>query len=163
MTRLALLFLVLIAFAGNSVLNRLALVGDGATGALEFAAIRVIAGALTLLILLRLRDRGQDRPRQAPTQSQIAAAGALALYLLGFSLAYLSLPAGLGALILFGGVQITMFAGAVLGGEAVPRARWIGAALAFGGLVYLLWPTGAGAPDRAGALLMAAAALGWGV
>ena len=154
---------VLVAFAGNSVLNRLALVGDGAIGALEFAMIRVLAGALVLALLVRWRDRAEERQRRAPTARELQAAGALALYLLGFSLAYLSLPAGLGALILFGGVQITMFAGAVLGGEDVPRARWIGSFIAMGGLAYLLWPTGAGAPDALGAVLMAAAALGWGV
>ncbi|MEL6914028.1 MAG: DMT family transporter [Pseudomonadota bacterium] len=154
---------VLVAFAGNSVLNRMALLGEGAIGALEFATIRVLAGALVLVVLVRLRDRGTERPRRAPDAAQLAAAGALALYLLGFSLAYLSLPAGLGALILFGGVQVTMFAGAVLGGEAVPRARWIGAGLAFGGLIYLFWPGGAEAPDPLGAVLMGLAALGWGV
>ena len=157
------LLLVLVAFAGNSVLNRLALVGDGATGALEFATIRVIAGAVTLIILVRLRNRHLERERRLPTRAELSAAGALTLYLLGFSFAYLTLPAGLGALILFGGVQITMFAGAVLGGENVPRARWIGATLAFGGLVYLLWPSGAEAPDLLGALLMGAAAVGWGI
>lgn len=158
-----LLFLVLVAFAGNSVLNRLGLIGDGAIGALEFATIRVIAGALMLAILLRLRDRRRERRAHIPTRAQLAAAGALTLYLFGFSFAYLTLPAGLGALILFGGVQITMFAGAVLGGEDVPRARWLGAAFAFGGLVYLLWPAGAGAPDILGAVLMTAAAFGWGL
>ncbi|MEM8592532.1 MAG: DMT family transporter [Pseudomonadota bacterium] len=161
MRLLVFLVFVLIAFAGNSVLNRMALVGEGAIGALEFAMIRVLAGALVLAVFVRWRSG--RRERKASTQREIRSAGALALYLLGFSLAYLSLPAGLGALILFGGVQITMFAGAVLGGEAVPRQRWIGAGLAFAGLVYLLWPSGAGAPDPLGAVLMAAAALGWGV
>ncbi|MEO0486978.1 MAG: DMT family transporter [Pseudomonadota bacterium] len=162
MKLLILLLGVLVAFAGNSVLNRLALVGDDATGALEFAVIRVLAGALTLALLVRVRDRHIDRPRRAPTGAELTAAGALALYLLGFSLAYLSLPAGLGALILFGGVQVTMFVGAVLGGERVPAARWLGAGLAFLGLTYLLWPSGSGAPDVFGALLMLSAALGWG-
>ncbi|MEM9438136.1 MAG: DMT family transporter [Pseudomonadota bacterium] len=162
MKLLALLTLVLVAFAGNSVLNRMALVGEGAIGALEFAMIRVLAGALMLLFLVRFRDRGKERDKAPPKGRDVAAAGALALYLLGFSLAYLSLPAGLGALILFGGVQVTMFAGAVLGGEAVPPVRWLGAGIAFAGLIYLLWPEGAGAPDLIGALLMLAAALGWG-
>ncbi|MCH2075783.1 MAG: DMT family transporter [Rhodobacteraceae bacterium] len=163
MKLVGMLLLVLLAFAGNSVLNRLALVGNGAIGALEFATIRVIAGAVALIILVRLRDRHLDRERRLPTRAELSAAGALTLYLLGFSFAYLTLPAGLGALILFGGVQITMFAGAVLGGENVPRARWIGATLAFGGLVYLLWPSGTEAPDLLGALLMGAAAVGWGI
>jgi drug/metabolite transporter (DMT)-like permease len=83
--------------------------------------------------------------------------------MLGFSFAYLTLDAGLGALILFAGVQVTMFAGAALGGEPIPPRRWAGAGVAFAGLAWLLWPQGAGAPDPAGAALMAAAALGWGV
>ena len=56
-----------------------------------------------------------------------------------------------------------MFAGAVLSSEAVPGRRWAGAVLAFSGLAWLLWPQGATAPDPAGAALMLAAALGWGL
>ena len=64
----------------------------------------------------------------------------LALYMIGFSFAYVTLDAGIGALILFGGVQITMFAGALVGREIIPGTRWIGALIALSGLVYLLWP-----------------------
>ena len=78
-------------------------------------------------------------------------------------LAYRGLDAGMGALVLFGTVQITMCAGAVLSAEQMPRRRWIGAGLAFAGLVWLLWPLGAGAPLLIGAVLMAAAGLGWGI
>ncbi len=150
--------LVMVAFAANSVLNRLAL-AEGDIGPAAFAAVRLGAGAAVLVALARLG--GGRVPVLAPGRA--VAAAALALYMLGFSFAYLWLDAGLGALILFGGVQITMFAGAVLAGERVPARRWAGAALAFGGLVWLLWPGGAGAPDPAGAALMAAAAFGWGV
>lgn len=91
----------------------------------------------------------------------------LSVYMVGFSLAYLSLNAGAGALILFGGVQVTMFAGAVALGEPLPARRWLGAALAFGGLLWLLWPgSGAGGADVfpvAAVLAMAAAAIGWGI
>lgn len=150
--------LVMVAFAANSVLNRLAL-AEGDIGPAAFAAVRLGAGAAVLVALARLG--GGRVPVLVPGRA--VAAAALALYMLGFSFAYLWLDAGLGALILFGGVQITMFAGAVLAGERVPARRWAGAALAFGGLVWLLWPGGAGAPDPAGAALMAAAAFGWGV
>lgn len=150
--------LVMIAFAANSVLNRLAL-AQGDIGPASFAAIRLGAGALVLWALVL--TRGRRLPLTAPGRA--TGAGALALYMLGFSFAYLTLDAGLGALILFGGVQVTMFAGAVLGGEAIPARRWLGAAIAFSGLVWLLWPQGAGAPEPVGALLMAAGALGWGV
>ena len=78
-------------------------------------------------------------------------------------MAYLAIDAGIGALILFGGVQLTMFAGAVIAGEAMPSRRWIGAALAMAGLAWLVWPTGAVALPIAATAAMLAAALGWGV
>jgi drug/metabolite transporter (DMT)-like permease len=148
--------LTMLAFAANSILNRMAL-EDGATGPAAFAAIRLASGALCLWLLVGAR-RGGWRPRLDP-----AGAGSLALYVLGFSFAYVSLPAGVGALILFGGVQITMFAGALILREVVPPRRWAGAGLAMCGLAWLLWPAGATAPDPLGAALMAAAALGWGI
>jgi drug/metabolite transporter (DMT)-like permease len=154
----ALTAVVLVAFAANSVLNRLALAG-GDIGPAGFAAIRLAAGAATLAAIVRLRGGRVD----LVGPGRALGAASLALYMLGFSFAYLTLDAGLGALILFGGVQVTMFAGAVLGRDSVPPRRWMGAAVAFGGLVWLLWPAGRSAPDPAGAALMAAAALGWGL
>jgi drug/metabolite transporter (DMT)-like permease len=79
----------------------------------------------------------------------------------GFSFAYVTLDAGIGALILFGGVQVLMFAAAVGTGEPVPARRWVGTTVAFTGLVLLLWPAGAAAPGVTGAILMATAAAGW--
>ena len=152
----ALTALTMLAFAANSLLNREAL-AEGQTGPAVFALIRVVSGALCLWVLVRLRG-GPSRPILRPW-----GVVSLALYVLGFSFAYVTLPAGVGALILFGGVQVTMFAGAVLGGERVAWPRWAGAAVAFAGLVWLLWPGAQAAPPVAGALLMLAAALGWGV
>ena len=148
--------LTMLAFAANSILNRMAL-EDGTTGPAAFAAIRLVAGALCLWVLVAARGGGW-RPLWQPS-----GATSLALYVLGFSFAYVSLPAGVGALILFGGVQITMFAGALILRDPVPARRWAGAALAFAGLVWLLWPAGGATPDPAGAGLMAAAAFGWGI
>lgn len=156
MRLLALTAVAMLAFALNSILTRLALAGDE-IAPLPFAALRLGSGALALWLALRGRvDLSWSRGR-------IVGVGSLLLYMLGFSLAYVSLDAGLGALILFAGVQVTMFAGALLGGEAVPRARLLGAAIALAGLVLLLWPDGAAAPPPAQAAMMAAAALGWGV
>jgi len=157
--------LTMIAFAANSVLNRLALV-DGVMGPAGFATIRLIAGAVTLSALKwasQKRARPPMRPPMRPGLKGAIGAGSLALYMLGFSFAYVSLPAGVGALILFGGVQVTMFTGAVVLRETVPVQRAWGGALAFGGLVWLLWPSGGAAPPLVGSLLMATAALGWGV
>ncbi len=158
--RLALLTaLTMTSFAANSVLNRLALKG-GAIGAMDFACIRVVAGCLALVLLLRLTGRGWASGAGIRT---LGGAATLTLYMLGFSLAYLSLDAGTGALILFGGVQITMFAGALARGETVPARRWSGAGLAFAGLTWLLWPGASDAPRLWPALSMSGAALGWGL
>jgi drug/metabolite transporter (DMT)-like permease len=94
---------------------------------------------------------------------RLAGALSLCLYLLGFSIAYVQLDAGLGALILFGCVQITMFAGAILGGESVPPARWIGAGLAMAGLGWLVWPAGEVTVPLMGTVFMALAGMGWGI
>lgn len=150
--------LTMIAFAANSVLNRLAL-ADGGMGPASFALIRLGAGALALVVLCALmQGRFSAKGRQ-----RVAGTASLALYGLGFSFAYVTLDAGVGALILFGGVQITMFAGAVLSREKLPKTRWIGALVAFSGLVFLMWPGGSIRPDFGGAVLMGFAALGWGI
>ncbi|WP_226782921.1 DMT family transporter [Oceaniglobus trochenteri] len=147
--------IVLLCFAGNSVLNRAA-VGAGRIDPLMFSLLRVASGAVALGLLVALRDR------TLRLRGRLAGALALTLYMIGFSLAYLSLDSGVGALILFGGVQIVMFSGAALSREPLPLTRWIGAAIALGGLLVLLWPRGGTAPSMAHGALMAMAALGWG-
>lgn len=128
-------------------------------GPASFAAIRLVAGA-GVLVALCLATQGGFSWRG---KHRIWGTLSLALYVVGFSFAYVTLPSGVGALMLFGGVQVTMFSGAVVLGEDVPPNRWLGAGVAFAGLVWLLWPGGAAAPSLAGCLLMGAAALGWGV
>ncbi len=147
--------MTMVAFAANSILNRMALAGGG-IGPAEFAAIRLISGAAMLGLMALVRGGWR-------AQTGLAGPATLALYILGFSFAYVGLDAGVGALILFGGVQVTMFVGAVIGREAVPPRRWAGAAISLGGLGYLMWPAGGTAPDPVSAALMAAAALGWGL
>lgn len=150
--------LVMTAFAANSVLNRLAL-EPGTTGPASFALIRLLSGAAMLSLLVALRGQAQTL---SPKLAQLPGVLALTLYILGFSFAYTTLPAGLGALILFGGVQITMFAGAVAAREHLPPLRIIGALVAFAGLIWLMAP-GAERPDPEGFFLMSAAAIGWGL
>lgn len=158
MRLVALSALVMVAFAANSVLNRAA-VGTGQIGALDFALLRAVAGAMVLIALIRLRGARLTllEPRR------VLGGAMLSTYLIGFSLAYLAMDTGLGALILFGGVQVTMFAGALVLGERPPARRWFGAGLALAGLVWLVWP-GAGAMAPLWAVgAMASAALGWGI
>ncbi|MCB1360118.1 MAG: DMT family transporter [Rhodobacteraceae bacterium] len=152
MRLVALSALVMVAFAANSLLNRWAVSG-GLIAPLPFALIRVAAGALVLGVLARAR----------PTRATLKPAVWLTLYLVGFSLAYSELDAGVGALILFAGVQVTMLAGAALAGDPPTPRRLLGAGVALLGLAGLLWPGTQAVPAPGPALLMGLAALGWGL
>ena len=150
------------AFAANSVLNRMA-VGQGWIEPLSFAGVRLLAGAAMLALVLGLRVALRRGVVWPGVRGLLAGVGGLLVYLVGFSLAYRALDAGTGALILFGVVQITMFAGALAAGEGVPLTRWLGAGLAFAGLLVLLAPGVGAVVDGASALAMALAGAGWGV
>ncbi|HOX20695.1 MAG TPA: DMT family transporter [Gemmatimonadales bacterium] len=148
--------LALLAFAGNSILCRLAL-GSHAISPAGFTAVRLGAGAAALWLLVALRTGGV--PKLA---GQWASAAALFAYAAAFSFAYVSLGAGTGALILFGAVQLTMILAGLRAGERPAAAEWIGLGLAVSGLVVLVFP-GLTSPAPAGAALMAAAGVAWGV
>ncbi|CAG9187020.1 hypothetical protein LMG23994_06501 [Cupriavidus pinatubonensis] len=110
----------MIAFAGNSLLCRLALQQGGIDPA-SFASVRLLSGAITLAVIVRLRS-GQPAPGHADWR----AATMLFAYVAFFSFAYLSLPAGTGALILFGTVQVTMFGAGLRAGEMFGAVAWLG-------------------------------------
>jgi len=150
--------LTMVAFAANSILNRMA-VGPGLIDPAAFAALRVLAGAVVLAGLVGLRGGGL----RLFGPGRAAGIFGLTLYLLAFSAAYLALDAGVGALLLFAMVQVTMFAGAVAGAEPVPARRWAGAMLALAGLAVLVAPGIGAAPPAGAALTMAAAGVGWGI
>jgi drug/metabolite transporter (DMT)-like permease len=153
--------LTMIAFAANSVLNRWA-VGQGWIGPAGFAMIRLLSGAAMLGLLLGVRlylRREVIWPLGWPI---VVGVGGLTLYLVGFSLAYMSLDAGTGALVLFGSVQVTMFAGALLLREPVPQRRWLGSGVALAGLYVLAAPALQVDHLWGEMLMMAAAGVGWG-
>lgn len=145
--------LSLLAFAANSLFCRLAL-RDGAIDAQSFTAIRLGSGALFLAGLLWF-----GRRRRRPAGSGWGSL-ALLVYAWSFSVAYLQLEAGSGALVLFGVVQVTMFSVGLLRGEPLHRRVLVGMLIAFAGLVALLLP-GVGAPPLSGSLLMGLSGLGW--
>ncbi|MFP3567079.1 DMT family transporter [Paraburkholderia sp. SIMBA_030] len=144
------------AFAGNSLLCRLALQQRGIDPA-SFASIRLVSGAIALAVIMRFRSE-----RSSPRHADWRAAAMLFAYVAFFSFAYLTLPAGTGALILFGAVQLTMLGGGLRSGEMFGSIAWLGLALAVAGLVYLVSP-GVAAPAPLGAALMAIAGVAWGV
>ena len=148
----------LFALAANSVLIRLAVVDYGADPA-AFAVVRVATGAVVLMTLALLQKRGAW-----PTKARaFAGAVCLAGYIIGFSLAYRTLDAGFGALLLFGWVQITIFATVVVRGNRPSAFQWTGAMVAFLGLVWLLKPSSDLGPLSAIDLaLMSFAGMSWG-
>lgn len=151
-SRIALLtLLALIGFSANSVLCRLAL-RDGLMDPASFTGARIVSGAIMLALIVRVRGKrfGGDS----------VSAAALMVYAIGFSFAYVSIPAGIGALLLFGAVQITMIGTGLVNGERPYWHEWTGEAISLAGLIGLLWP-GLSAPPLRGALLMALAGIAW--
>jgi len=146
----------MLAFAANSLLCRAAL-GGGLADAASFTTLRLASGALALGALARARG-------SALTPSRVAWGSALALftYALGFSLAYLRIPAGAGALLLFAAVQLTMIGAGLRSGERPRALEWVGLAVSLAGLVLLTRP-GLTGPDPTGAALMLGAGVAWGV
>jgi drug/metabolite transporter (DMT)-like permease len=148
--------LTMTAFAFNSILNRLAL-SPGDTGPASYAAVRLFSGAVLLALLVTLRTQAWPKI----TSHSFWSAGTLTLYAIAFSYAYITLPTGAGALILFGGVQVIAFSITLMRGQKIGLFSWLGASLAFGGLCYLLWPDQASDIDPFGSALMVLSALGW--
>lgn len=148
----------MICFAGNSLLTRGAL-GTDRLDAASFTSVRLLTGALTLALLVQLRARPADvRNERGSWQSAAALAG----YAIAFTLAYRRIGASVGALVLFGSVQVTMIGTGLVRGERPARVDWAGVALALGGLLVFTIP-GVNAPDALGTALMAAAGACWGV
>lgn len=145
--------LAMVAFAGNSLLCRLALKTTTIDPA-SFTLIRIASGALLLWLLVRLR--GQY------TAGTVRSALALFAYAAAFSYAYVSLPAATGALLLFGAVQATMIGYGLWKGERFDRLQVTGLICALAGLVGLLLP-GLAAPPLHSALLMLGAGIAWGI
>jgi drug/metabolite transporter (DMT)-like permease len=151
----SLTLLAMIAFAGNSLLCRLAL-RHTSIDAASFTSIRIISGALTLWLIMRMRGGTNSTAGNWPS------ALALFIYAAAFSYAYVSLPAATGTLLLFGAVQATMIGYGIWAGERLGRRQSAGLLGAFSGLAGLILP-GVSAPPLLGSLLMLGAGIAWGV
>jgi drug/metabolite transporter (DMT)-like permease len=169
----------MIAFAGNSLLCRLAL-KQTSIDAASFTFIRIFSGATALWLIIRIRRRLMvDRTasplvERSPSSSPVTrhssplqagnwpSALALFAYAAAFSFAYNSLSAGTGALLLFGAVQATMIAWGLRKGERLHAIQIVGLVVALSGLVVLLFP-GLSAPSLSQSVLMLGAGVAWGV
>lgn len=144
----------MLAFAANSLLCRAAL-GGGHADASSFTTLRLVGGVLALVPLARWRGGA------SPAGSWMSAT-ALFGYAIGFSLAYLDISTGTGALLLFGAVQLTMIGFGLLSGERPSPREWVGLVVSLVGLVALTRP-GLSQPDPVGSMLMVIAGVAWGV
>jgi drug/metabolite transporter (DMT)-like permease len=146
----------MLAFAANSLLCRAALSGGHADAA-TFTALRLLGGAAALGLVARIRGTPAG-----PSGSAWASAVALFTYATAFSFAYTRIPAGVGALLLFAAVQLTMVGAGLLRGERPRPRQWLGLAVSLAGLVHLTRP-GLARPDPLGAGLMLFAGCAWGI
>lgn len=155
--------LALLAFAANSLLARAGLI-DPNMGPKEFTLIRLISGALMLALILKIGPNkdAQNKSGQKGSWQKGSWMGAamLLLYALMFSLAYVTLDTGLGALCLFTSVQLTIL-GVAAFRKNLGAVEFIGAAIAFAGFTYLVLPN-LGTPAWSGILMMALSGIGWG-
>jgi len=146
----------LIAFAGNSVLCRVAL-GEEQIDAAGFTAVRLISAALFLYLLFSFKRIEKPLLSYGHWWSSLM----LFIYAICFSFAYLTLDTGTGALILFGSVQICMLTISKLSGERFSYLELIGLAMAVIGFIYLVLPT-LSTPSLSGFVLMAMSGIAWG-
>ena len=158
--------LSMVAFAANSLLCRSALQHTRIDAA-SFTALRLVSGAVVLMLIVLLRERATRRSVIQPSSPTVAGTGgnwlsglALYAYAAAFSFAYTTLSTGTGALLLFGTVQAGMFGYGLSQGERFNPLQLIGLACAFAGLIWLLLP-GVAAPPVTGALLMMLSGLSW--
>jgi drug/metabolite transporter (DMT)-like permease len=152
---LILTILAMLAFASNSLLCYMPLKHTNIDTA-SFTSIRLLSGALILWLIVWLR--GEMIARVGSWFASLA----LIAYAACFALAYVSLSARTGALLLFGSVQITMISYGLWMGERLRWSQGIGLILALAGLIGLLLP-GLTTPPLPSSLLMLCAGLSWGI
>ena len=149
--------LALIGFAGNSLLCRMAL-GERMIDAVSFTSVRLGAGAIAMFVIARATGAAAAAPGAGDWRGAVA----LFVYAIAFSVAYLRLSTGTGALILFGSVQLTMLGASLWAGQKPRRLEALGLTVAFAGLIALTLP-GWSAPAPLDVALMACAGVAWGV
>ncbi|WP_083568339.1 DMT family transporter [Arcobacter sp. LA11] len=152
-----LIIITLFFFSTSSILARAALV-ENYIDAFSFTFIRLLSGAIILLILLYFKQKRFDITLKKNWISSFM----LFLYAIAFSYSYLNLDAGLGALILFAVVQLFIILVALLKKESLTLQKSIGIFIAFAGLTYLLFPEQSFSLSFYHVFLMIIAGLAWG-
>ncbi len=158
--------IALVAFAANSLLCRMALAG-GYIDAWNFTVLRLLSAAVCLagMVLIydaKVKHNAADTALYSNETGSWRSGISLLVYALCFSVAYLELDTGSGALILFSAVQLTMIGWGIYNKERLSTVQWIAFVVAFAGFVYLILPS-ATMPSLFGAALMAISGIAWGI
>ena len=128
-------FLALFSLSSNPVLCRMAMITKE-IDAVSFTFFRILSGAIFLLLIYFYKKKSFD----LNLKSNYLAPFMLFLYAITFSFSYQNMQAGVGTLILFAVVQLTMIFMAFRHKESLTLRKIVGICLAFGGLFYLLYP-----------------------
>ncbi|MBP2280917.1 drug/metabolite transporter (DMT)-like permease [Psychrobacter sp. PL19] len=158
--------IALIAFAANSIFCRMALV-EGYIDPWNFTIIRLLSGAASLGIIMviytyNLKRKATFNPAILKDKGSWLSSISLLFYALCFSIAYVELDAGTGALILFSAVQLTMIGWGIYKKEQLSALQWAAFVVAIAGFVYLMLPSAA-VPSLFGAAIMAISGMAWGI
>lgn len=156
-----LFIIALLAFAGNSIIARYALL-DNSIDPASFIWLRIVSGALALWLLVAILGRSASAKASQTTKGNWWGAFTLSIYAIAFSFAYVVLETGFGALVLFAAVQLSMFGINLAQGASVRVREWLGSAIAFAGLAYLVAPSLQLPESWLSVVLMIIAGTAWG-
>ncbi|MCT7466526.1 DMT family transporter [Aliarcobacter cryaerophilus] len=155
---IGLIFIVLLFFASNSILARMAIFTQN-IDAFSFTFLRIISAMVILLFIYFYKNK----KIKIDFRNNYISGFMFFLYAICFSYSYINMAAGIGTLILFAVVQLTMIIVAIFLNEKLTLKKFIGIAIAFGGLVYLLYPKDDFTISYFHAFLMFLSAIGWSI
>ena len=130
-----LIFIALLFLATNSILCKMAISTQN-IDAFSFTFLRILSGSVLLLSVYFFKNKNLKFSFKKNWLSSFM----LFLYAICFSYSYINMFAGIGTLILFAVVQISMILIALFYKEKLTINKFLGVLVAFGGLAFLLYP-----------------------
>ena len=129
------IFIALLFLATNSILCKMAISTQN-IDAFSFTFLRIFSGTVLLLCIYFYKNKNLKLSFKKNWISSFM----LFLYAICFSYSYINMFAGIGTLILFAVVQISMILIALFYKEKLTINKILGVIVAFGGLAFLLYP-----------------------
>lgn len=152
------IFIALLFLSANSILARVAISTQN-IDAFTFTFLRIFSGAILLLIIYFYKNKNLKLNFKKNWLSSFM----LFLYAICFSYSFINMYAGIGTLILFAVVQLSMILIALFYKEKLTSNKIFGVLIAFSGLVYLLYPKEDFSISFFHSFLMIIAGISWGV